>query len=253
MPLFERSRSGVRATSAGEQFLREAAIGAEHLSQAVRELTLAKKGHAGKLRLGLMASLASGFLPDLLGAYHRRFPAIELKLEEATAQVSACAVMNGRLDAAFLPGYPVLPGCEARRLWDEKIYVAVPASHRRASAEGVTWGDIKDDLFLVTADAAGPEIRNFLVRQLSGHGFHPEISVQRIGRDNLLNMVARGFGITLTTESTFGMEHAGIRYLSLLSPENRVSSCIVWSHSNRNPALKNLIELGLELAAAIKN
>ncbi|WP_354202019.1 LysR family transcriptional regulator [Bradyrhizobium sp. JR4.1] len=102
--LFERSRSGARTTLAGERFLREAAVGAEHLREAVNGLTLARRGHFGGLRIGLMASLASGFLADLHGAYHSRFPGIEIKLDEATSQVNASAVLNGRLDAAFIPG-----------------------------------------------------------------------------------------------------------------------------------------------------
>lgn len=39
VPLFERSRSGVRPTPAGERFIREAAFGAEHIRQAVSSLT----------------------------------------------------------------------------------------------------------------------------------------------------------------------------------------------------------------------
>ncbi|WP_083869752.1 LysR family substrate-binding domain-containing protein [Bradyrhizobium sp. WSM1253] len=124
-----------------------------------------------------MASLASGFLADLLGAYHRRFPGIEIKLDEATSQVNASAVLNGRLDAAFIPGDPKLPGCRAERLWDEKICVAVPDAHAMAALGAVTWDDVRHETFLVTADAAGPEIEDHLVRQLSGPGFHPRISV----------------------------------------------------------------------------
>jgi DNA-binding transcriptional LysR family regulator len=53
-----------------------------------------------------MASLAKGFLADLLGTYHRRFPNVEVKLEEATSQTNAAGVLNGRLDAAFILGKP---------------------------------------------------------------------------------------------------------------------------------------------------
>ncbi|QJX04985.1 LysR family transcriptional regulator [Rhizobium brockwellii] len=246
--LFERSRSGARTTLAGERFLREAAVGADHLREAVNGLALARRGHLGELRIGLMASLASGFLADLLGAYHRRFPGIEIKLDEATSQVNASAVLNGRLDAAFIPGDPKLPGCRTERLWDEKICVAVPEAHAMAALAAVTWDDVRHETFLVTADAAGPEIEDHLVRQLSGPGFHPRISVQRVGRENLINMVAQGFGITLTTRSTFGIPYPGVRFLSIASGEDTVSSSVVWSASNQNPALKLLIELSLDHA-----
>jgi DNA-binding transcriptional LysR family regulator len=121
IPPFERTRSGARPTTAGERFMREAAIGAGQLRQAVDSMAMAQRGHFGELRIGLMASLASGFLADLLGAFRGRFPSIDIKLEEATAQANAAAVLNGRLDAAFITGGPRLPGCRAEMLWDERI------------------------------------------------------------------------------------------------------------------------------------
>lgn len=195
-----------------------------------------------------MASLASGFLADLLGVFHRQFPAIDIKLTEATAKANASAVLNGRLDAAFIPGDPRLPSCRVERLWDEKIYVAVPDSHEVATRKSVAWDDLKHETFLVSADAAGPEIEDYLMRQLSGPGFQPRISVQRVGRENLFNMVARGFGITLTTTSTLGIPYPGIRFLSNLSGEDTVSSSVIWAASNQNPALKLLIDMSLDRA-----
>jgi DNA-binding transcriptional LysR family regulator len=38
-PLFERDRSGARLTRLGERFMRDAAIGAEHLRRAIRDAT----------------------------------------------------------------------------------------------------------------------------------------------------------------------------------------------------------------------
>lgn len=94
VPLFERSRSGVRPTPAGERFIREAAFGAEHIRQAVSSLSMEKRGQIGELKIGLMASLASGFLADVLEAFHFRFPNIDIKIEEATAQATAAGVLR---------------------------------------------------------------------------------------------------------------------------------------------------------------
>lgn len=248
VPLFERNRTGTRPTLAGERFIREAAFGAEHLRQAVNEMALARRGDVGELRIGLMASLASGFLADLLDTYHRRFPNVDVKVEEATSQANAAGVLNGRLDAAFIPGTPRLPGCEAKLLWDEQIFVAVPDQHRLVARPGVDWEDLRDETFLVSADAAGPEVEGILVRQLSGLGFHPKISVQRVGRENLINMVGKGFGLTLAANSTVGVSYPGVTFLPVGCGSELVSSSVVWSTANMNAALKQLLELSVSLA-----
>ena len=248
MPLFERNHAGARATLAGERFMRDAAVGADHLHQAVLDMASTQRGEIGDLRIGLMASLASGFLSDLLGTYRRRFPRVDVRVQEAASQANAAGVLNGRLDAAFITGSPLLPGCEAEHLWDERIFVALPEDHRCAGGRVVAWDDVREDIFLVSAEAAGPEIKDYLVRQLSGLGFRPRLSVQQVGRENLLNMVAKGFGLTLTTYSTLGATYPGVVFLPIGAATETVGSSVVWSATNRNPALKRLLQISSELA-----
>ncbi|MBN9532237.1 MAG: LysR family transcriptional regulator [Alphaproteobacteria bacterium] len=247
-PLFERNRTGTRPTLVGQRFLREAAVGAEHLRRAVNEMALAQRGDVGELRIGLMASLASGFLADLLDTYHRRFPNVDVKVEEATSQANAAGVLNGRLDAAFIPGMPRLPGCEAKLLWDEQIFVAVPDQHRLAAHPDVDWEDLREETFLVSADGAGPEVEGILVRQLSGLGFHPKILVQRVGRENLMNLVGKAFGLTLAANSTVGVSYPGVTFVPVRCGSECVSSSVVWSAANVNAPLKQLLELSVSLA-----
>ena len=101
---------------AGERFIRDAAFGAGHLQQAVIDLKLVQRGLTGELRVGVMASLATGFLADLFSSFRASFTDVEVKLEEASSQANAAGVLNGRLDAAFISGTPQLPGCDARKL-----------------------------------------------------------------------------------------------------------------------------------------
>lgn len=254
--LFERHRSGARATAAGERFLKEAVIGARHLHKAVDAVAQAKRGAAGALRVGLTACLGNGFLAELLAAYHRRYPAIDVSFEDGTSQATAGALLNGRLDIAFMLTDPGLPGCRSERLWDETIHVAVPASHRVARLDGVSWEDVRDETFLVMADAAGPEVTDYLVRQLSGCGVCPTISVQHIGCDNLLSMVAQGFGITLATGLVGGPAYPSVRFVPIANGEETFSYSAVWSATNQNPALKFLLDMSrrrnMEANAKIK-
>ncbi|WP_254701433.1 LysR family substrate-binding domain-containing protein [Neorhizobium galegae] len=209
---------------------------------------MAQRGHIGELRIGLMGSLSSGFLSDLLGAYRFSFPLIDVKLEEATAQANAAAVLNGRIDAAFIPGNPRLPGCRAQILWGEEIYVALPDAYPTRTHQPFSLEKLRNETFLVTADGPGPEIEDYLVRQLSSPGFRPRISVQHVGRENLLNMVAKGFGITLTTKSALGAVYPGVQFQRLGGDEGTVISSVIWLESNQNPALKFLLDMGLDRA-----
>lgn len=241
--LFERSRCGARLTFVGERFIRDAAFGAEHLRQAVLDLSLAQKGFSGELRIGVMVSLASGFLADLFTCFRSRYPDVQVKLEEASSQTNAAGVLSGRLDAAFIVGAPRLPGCDARPLWKDRVFLALPTDHVLANCDRVNWQDIRKEAFIVGADGPEREIEDYLIKQLSELGFRPKIVVQRVGRDNLLNMVAQGFGLTLTLYSTLGTSYSGVVFVPVGEDDERVLSSVVWPANLQNPALTKMLEL----------
>lgn len=246
--LFERNRVGARPTLVGERFMREAAIGADHLSQAITGIAEGRTGGEGSIRVGVTTSFAHGGLSELLDVFHCRHPRVDLRLKEATAQANAAAVANGRLDAAFVIGVPQQPGCQTRHLWSERIFVALPKGHRLYESGAIGWDDIREEVFLVTADASGPEIADFIIRQLSDLGFRPRIVVQNVGRENLINLVAKGFGITLTSYATLGASYANVLFVPIGGTTDLVSSSIMWLASNPNPALKRLLEVADQIA-----
>ena len=245
--LFERTTFGVRLTPAGERFLRDAAFGADHIRDAVNSISLAHRGVSGELRIGLMAPLARGFLADLLTEFNKRFSLIDVRLEEGTAQAGSAGVLTGRLDAAFIPRVGSLPGCKAEALWAEKIYAVMQDSHVAAKTPLTDWESLRGESFLVSNDGPGPEIEDYLILHLSAPGFRPKISVQRVGRENLLNMVARGFGGTLTTDSKLGAVYPGLSFQPIETGENFITSSIIWPTFGQNPALELMLALGLAL------
>lgn len=243
VPLFERSRRGARLTAAGERFIRDAAVGAEYLRDAVNELSRIKQGGVGVLRIGLTSSHARGALAELLKAYHRLFPDVEVRLQEGTSQANASAVMHGLLDAAFIVGKPLVTGCEVKHFCDETLVVAVPSDHCLAGCPSVTWQDLSEQRFLVSSDGLGPEIANVVIRRLSSVGFQPAISQQHVGVDNLLNMVGHGFGITLAAKSSLSSAHTNVQFIPIGPRHETVSWSAAWSPTNKNPALRRLLQL----------
>ncbi|WP_063769452.1 MULTISPECIES: LysR family transcriptional regulator [unclassified Rhizobium] len=240
--LFERTKTGTRPTLAGERFLRNAEFGAEHLRRAVGDIALIKKGFVGGLRIGVMGSFAQGPLADLLATYRERFPKIEVRISEGTSHAHALAVLNGRIDAAFIVGEPHLPGCDTRHFYDEALFAAIPADHALASRTRLAWEDLRDETLLVMADGSGPEVEGIIARHISCLGFRPEIAVHQVGRDNLMNMVGKGYGLTLVVSSILGATYPGVRFIPI-EPAEIVTWSVVWPRNNANPALKRLLEL----------
>lgn len=99
--LFERRHRGVRLTEAGQYFLKHVTTGIEHLDHAVRTAGAISRGEQGRLRVGLCASIAAGFLAELLGQFRELHPAVDLQITEGRARDTVRKVRKGRLDVAL--------------------------------------------------------------------------------------------------------------------------------------------------------
>lgn len=241
--LFRRDRKGAHLPSAGEKFLKEAVPGVNQLRRAVQLATARHRGEAGELNIGILASLATGFLHLALKELRERHPDIKITLHEGTAEESLHRLVVGRLDIAFVTGKPALAGHAAEVLWNESIFFALPANHRLASKSELTRNDVRGETFVVCSGGPGPDIQNYLVQNLASIGFRPVIDVHDISRESLMDLVAIGYGLTLTSTSAIRPSVAGIVFKPLAGSIAQLPSSAVSSPSNPNPALHKLLKL----------
>lgn len=246
--LFHRDPRGVRITEAGESFLQEAAIGVTHFSRAQHLAASIQRGETGELRIGIIAALSAGYLAALLKAFHAFRPNVRVRIREGTSQDNLHRLAVGRLDVSFVTGRPTLPGHGAEVLWNERIFVALPSVHPLAKETYLTWDHIRAERFIVGSSGAGPEIHDFIVTKLSSLGFRPEIDVQDVGRESLLNLVGLGFGITLTSTSALQINAPGVVFLRIEGNDDELPSSAVWSARNTNPALSDLLAVARAVA-----
>lgn len=239
--LFVRTRSGVRVTRSGERFLREAAIAADHFGRAAQAISSSGRESRGELRVGLFTSLAAGYLGRLLEQFRARHPEVEVELEEARAQAIIVGVVNGRLDVAFVAGEPAVPGCMTLRLWTERVYLALPQNHPVAGNDAVEWDEVRRERFIVSTIGPGPEIHDYLIKRLSAIGFRPNIKSHRVARDNLISMVGKGFGLTVTTEATLGTRFPGVVLRPFDGENEIIPFSAVWNPRNPNVVLNRFL------------
>lgn len=239
--LFIRTDGGVSLTYAGERFLQRARKAINHVNYAAQEAGVIGRGQEGVVRIGLISSLASGFLPELVEAYYADHPVVRLEYIEGGPADHVPAVQQHRLDVAFLTGTTSAEGCELAHLWDERIYVVLPTRHELAEKEEIAWRDLHGRRFVVSEAQPGPEIHDYLVKHLSSLGHSPNIQRQAVYRDTLMQIVAGGNSLTLTSEATIAAQFPGVAYRPLAG--EILPFCAVWSPKNDNPAFRRLLSL----------
>jgi LysR family hydrogen peroxide-inducible transcriptional activator len=136
-PLFERGKNEVTATPVGARVVEQAQKVLEEAAR-IRELAQAGRNQlAGKLKLGVIYTVAPYLLPDLIPALHRRAPQMPLEIEENLTENLETALKSGRIDAAIiaLPFNP--PGVTTEFLYEEPFQVVVPLGHKWAKRKSI--------------------------------------------------------------------------------------------------------------------
>jgi DNA-binding transcriptional LysR family regulator len=246
--LFRRDHRGVQLTPAGQRFLAEASIGAQHFTNALNAMRSIRRGEGGELRIGLFTTLASGFARELFLQYRRRHGNVDIHFEESATQSSIAAVLDGRLDLALVTGEPVLSMCETLKLWNERLFLALPESHQLVGQALIDVAALRDQKFIATAGGRGPEIEDYLVARLSKPGSRLHIQTYSVSRETLISMVGLGFGLAVITESGIAAKYEHVVFRQLQLDPDSIPASAIWLSANANPALKPLIRLARSMS-----
>ncbi|AMZ72039.1 MULTISPECIES: LysR family transcriptional regulator [Pseudomonas] len=125
--LFLRERQRLQLSPAGKVLLDYAA----KLFALHDEAHAAVQGGqpAGDFLLGTMYSTAATHLPDLLAAYHRAYPAVNLQVQSGPSGELLEGLLTNRLDAALVDGPLELAGLDGVPLCDERLVLITEADH----------------------------------------------------------------------------------------------------------------------------
>ncbi|RWH82182.1 MAG: LysR family transcriptional regulator [Mesorhizobium sp.] len=247
--LFERARSGVRLTPAGRQFLADVSPALELLESARRSARGIRRAESGLVRIGILTSLAGGFLRQLVETYAERHPRVTIDVRDGGRREHLAAVRARRLDAAIITGAEPVPGCETRELWRERVYVALPESHPLAARPKLDWPDLKAEHFIVSRGEPGPEVHDYIVRRSADYSTYPDVEEKVALQDTLMNLVSLGQGITLVSAAWTAVKVPELVLRPLTARADIVPFSVVWSSANDNPAFLRFLQTAQLLAS----
>lgn len=241
--LFERTRTGAVATDAGAAFIREATTTARHFRQELDNISNGLTNTQNVLRVGTTLSLTDFRLSCLLNAFRDQHHGVEIRFEEAKSANIAESVRRGHLDVAFVTGRPILPECEALTISTGHLYAILPQNHRLADLSEISISDVRDEIFIISDEEAGPYIDLVLRRYQEELRHKLKISRQRVGIENLIFLVSRGFGLTIIASAIRDDTYPDVISRPLAGLEGSLPLSILWRRTNDSPVLHNLVQL----------
>jgi len=217
--LFLRARGNITLTDAGEALLplaRRILADAETARQEVQELAQLK---SGRVRLGATPSLCTGLLPDVLRAFHDRYPGIRLMIEEGGSHDLVRELARGALDLALvvlpLPApAPALTTVELLR--EDLVVVSSPDARRPGRGRSVRVADLEGERMVMFRH--GYDLRELTVAACRAEGFEPDFAVEGGEMDAVLGFVRAGLGVAVVPHMVAARAGRDLRVTPLARP-----------------------------------
>lgn len=150
--LLDRSKKPVIPTEAGEVVLeqaRQTLAAYNYIREAVSEL---KGETAGKLRLGVIPTIAPYLLHKFIPDFAQRYPRVELEIKEMVTRDIIEALKRDAIDAALVASGTCGDGINEQDLFDDRFYAYVSTSNPLYERSNIRIEDIDLKQLLLLSD-----------------------------------------------------------------------------------------------------
>ena len=228
--LFDRTGRGLRPTAFGEAFVERA----RDILRAVDDLgdlaRAAQGGMVGRLRLGVIPTVAPYLLPGIVAAFARLAPGLELGLRETVTPVLIGELGAGRLDAAIVALPVSEPGLTEVPLFAEPFVLVRPAAEAGRPVPGPEGLRTMRLLLLEEGHCFRDQALSFCALNPG----RPREILDGSSLATLVQMVAAGLGVTLLPAMALPVETraAAVSVARFADPQPARTIGMVWRRAS---------------------
>jgi DNA-binding transcriptional LysR family regulator len=228
MPLFDRLGRRVTLTDAGRNFLPFASQALAAMDQGQRAIQIGAEP-SGPLRIGAPESVLTYRLPQVLHAFRRHFPHVELIFIPYMSTPFALELEAGKLDMAItMADSKPSANIEAIRLRTEQVFLLADPSHPLASQPSVKPVDLAGQNLLLTESGCG--YRAKLDRVLALANIRPANIAEFSSVEAIKQCISLGMGLGLLPAIVVARElrQHHIKALNWAGPSLDIATSIIW-------------------------
>ena len=157
--LIIRGPRGMELTAAGRVFLDHARLILQQVEAAAEAARRAARPAKTPFIVGFLTGYELEWLPKVLEILRDELATTELTIHSASSPELMQALLNGRMDVAFLRPDDAVHGLEFRILTNEALFVLLPADHRLARRKSISLDEIAGEPFISFPKRYAPALR----------------------------------------------------------------------------------------------
>lgn len=226
-PLIDRTR--MTATAAGEIALRRAQAILAERDDMLRELGELRGLKRGALNLGISPIGGSTLFAPLFAVYAKRYPDIDIRLQEQGSRRLEEMVIEGEVELAGSL-LPVGEDFDFQPVRTEPMMALLPPGHPARGRSAANVASFRDTP-LVLFDSAFA-INRLVEDAFSRRGVTPVVAARSGQIDFMVELVAAGLGVAFMPESVAALHrHPAVAAVRFAEPRTDWRLALVWRKS----------------------
>ncbi len=192
--LIVRSNRGITLTAEGQQLYAHVSSAFEQIQMGEQELEQALKLEKGAIYIGTSETALHGYLLEQLGAFHRKYPDIRLKIFNFTTPEALSALKNHQIDFAVVTT-PVDGGADFREiiLKPYQVILAGGSQFAQMAEKGVCLKDLTR--YPLVSLSQSTKTFEYYRRLFWEHGLVYEPDIEVATTDLIMPMIINNLGI----------------------------------------------------------
>ena len=193
--LFNRNAKPIALTQIGTKILNQAKKIIEEAKRMDDIVSMEKGEVKGDFKLGIIPTVMPTLLPLFLNTFIKKYPSVNLKIEESTTVSITEKLIQGKLDAGIAATPLDNPKLIEKPLYYEPFVAYIPKSHPLSKLEKIEPQDVENIDVLVLED--GHCFRNHILKLCKAARVSKSFDLKSGSFETLIHLANEGMGMTL--------------------------------------------------------
>lgn len=249
--LFNRGRSAIALTQAGERLLERGKSIIAQLDDTRLEVRRLGQGAEGRLRIGFVGSATFGILPNIIRSYRANYPEVNLSLNPMNNAELHRALVSRELDVVFARPTLKDPEFLSKQLVEEDLILALPDIVDTGSRTVAKLERLMDHNLILYPERPRPNYADMVLNAIESSGFEAPLRIWCMDLQTALGLVAVGEGVCIVPASVSNAPRKGMKFLEIDPGIARTELSVNYRLDEQGVHVKNFVDIAQKVARKV--
>ena len=246
--LFNRGRSAITLTQAGQRLLERGTSVLAQLEDTELEVRRLGQGAEGRLRIGFVGSATFGILPNIIRSYRANYPEVNLSLNPMNNADLHRALVSRELDVVFARPTLQDPEFLSKHLVEEKMILALPDIVDTGTRTVARLERLMTHYLILYPERPRPSYADMVLKAVEDAGFEAPLRIWCMDLQTALSLVAVGEGVCIVPESVANAPRKGMKFLKIEPEIARTELSVNYRLDEQGVHVRNFVNIAQKVA-----